>query len=165
MQISINVLTLVIQIVNFSVLFLVLKKVLYEPMVRAIGERQARIRKELDEAEAINREAQALKEQYDSKLRNVQQEAAGLVASANQEGERRKSVLVDEGRAEAHHLLEKGRTELSREQQQVLSDLRGRVVEISVDMATRLFRDTLTPEQHSALVAQFLKKAEKLNVG
>jgi len=164
MQFQVNVPTLVIQIVNFIILFFALKVVLYEPMLKAIAERKDKVKKELDEAESVNREAKALKEQYDVKLRGVQQEASEIVASANKEGERRKSDLVEEGRKEAHFLVEKGRTELVREQQQALGELRGRVVELSVEMATRLFRDALTPDQHRALVEQFLKRAGQLNV-
>jgi F-type H+-transporting ATPase subunit b len=165
MQISINIPTLVIQIINFMILLFALKAVLYGPMVRAISDRQGRIKKELDEAEALNREARALKENYETKIREAHNEAASIVAAANQEGERRKAELIEEGRREAGFLVEKGRTELTREQQQALSDLRGRVVELSVDMASRLFRDALTPDQHRALVEQFVRKAGQLNVG
>lgn len=165
MHISINVPTLLIQIVNFVILLVAMKAVLYQPMVKAISDRQGRIKKELDEAEALNREAKALKDQYEAKVREAHNEAASIVASANQEGERRKSELIEEGRREAAFLVEKGRTELIREQQQALGDLRSRVVDLSVDMASRLFRDAVTPEQHRALVDSFLEKARKLNVG
>lgn len=165
MHISINVPTLVLQVVNFLILLFALKLVLYEPMVKAIGDRQGRIKRELDEAEAINRQATDLKQQYEAKLRDAHNEAASIIAAANQEGERRKAELGEEGRREAAFLVEKGRTELTREQQQAVGDLRGRVVELSVDMASRLFRDALTPEQHRALVEQFLKKAGQLHVG
>lgn len=165
MEFQVNVYTLLIQVINFIILFYALKSVLYEPMLKAIGERQGRIKVELDEAESVNREAVALKQQYDTKLKSVQQEGAEIIASANKEGERRKAELLEEARKEAQFLVEKGRTELTREQQQALSDLRGRVVDLSVEMASRLFRDTLTPDHHRALVEQFVKKAGQLNVG
>ena len=165
MHISINVPTLVIQIVNFIILLVALKAVLYHPMVKAISDRQGRIKKELDEAEALNREAKALKEQYEVKMREAHSEAASIVAAANQEGERWKAEIIEEARREAAFLVEKGRTELTREQQQALTDLRTRVVDLSVDMASRLFRDAVTPDQHRALVDKFLEKARTLHVG
>lgn len=165
MTIQINFWTLVLQIVNFAILLVALKAVLYEPMVRAIGDRQARIKKELDEAESLNRQARELKAQYEAKLKEAHQEAAGIIAAAHQEAERKKTELLEEGRREAHFLVEKGRNELQREQQQAMSDLRGRVVGLSVEMAGRLFRDALSPEQHRALIETFVKKADQIHVG
>ncbi|NDD28398.1 MAG: ATP synthase F0 subunit B [Proteobacteria bacterium] len=165
MHISVNVPTLVIQLINFMILLVALKAVLYHPMVKAISDRQGRIKKELDEAEALNREAKALKDQYETKLREAHTEAAGIVAAANSEGERRKAELIEEGRREAAFLLEKGRTDLNREQQQAMGALREQVVDLSVDMASRLFRDAVSPDQHVSLVNKFLEKARTLNVG
>lgn len=165
MDLSVNVPTLVIQIINFMILLVALKMVLYEPMVTAITEREKRIRKNLDDAEAVNRQALALKQDYEAKLQDARQEAAGIVGQATREGERIKGERVEAGRHEAQLLMEKGRQEIEREREGAMTDVRGRVVDLSVQMATHLLRDSLDSDLQTRLVQQFVKKAEGLHVG
>jgi len=165
MEMTINIPTLVVQIANFLILLVVLKMVLYEPMVAAIQEREGRIKRALDDAESINAEALSLKEQYETKLRAAQSEAARVVQNATQEGERLKSELVTEGHGEKQRIIDKGHQEVAYERQQATAEIRGRVVNLSVDMAGQLLRDTLGPSEHRAIVEQFVKKAENIHVG
>lgn len=165
MELTVNIPTLLVQVANFIILWVVLDMVLYKPMVGAITERQSRITKAINEAEAINNEALTLKEQYEARMRDARQEAAAIVQAATQEGERVKSQLTAEGHQEKQRIIDKGQQEVQRERQQALSELRGRVVDLSVDMAGQLFRQTLGPDQHRQLVEQFLKKADQIHVG
>lgn len=165
MEMSFNVPTLVVQVANFLILLVVLKMVLYEPMVAAITEREARIKRALDDAESINAEALSLKSQYESRLKEAQSEAGRIVQTATQEGERLKSELVTEGHSEKQRIIDKGHQEVAYERQQAMSEIRGRVVNLSVDMASQLLKDTLGPSEHRAIVEQFVKKAETIHAG
>ncbi len=160
-----NVPTLVVQVANFMILLVVLKMVLYEPMVAAITEREARVKKTLDDADAVNAEARSLKEQYEAKLRDARGEATAILQQATAEGERLKGALVAEGQAEKQRIIDKGHQEVARDRTEAEVQLRGRVVTLSVDMASQLFKDTLEPEQHRLLIDQFLKKAGRAHAG
>ncbi|MBM3463126.1 MAG: F0F1 ATP synthase subunit B [Armatimonadetes bacterium] len=165
MEMSFNVPTLVIQIANFLILWIALDMVLYKPMLGAIAERQEKIKKAIDEAEAVNREALSLKEQYDAKLKEARQEAASIVNAAAVEGQALKSQLVAEGNEDKQRIIEKGHSEVSRERQEALSEVKGRVVNLSVDLASQLFKDALGPDQHRALVSEFARKASQIHAG
>lgn len=165
MQISINVPTLIVEIINFLVLLAVLKVVLFGPLTRSIEEREAKIKGQLDEAEALNAAATSLKAEYEQKLREARQEAEQILATATKEGERLKSQLVTEGNQEKQRIIDKGHSEVARERQEAMASVRGMAVGLSVDMATQLFKDTLGPEHHRALVEQFVAKAEKIHAG
>lgn len=165
MELTFNLPTFLVQLLNFFILLTALKMILYEPMLKAISDRQAKVQGTLSEAESVNAQAQSLKKEYEAKLAAAQQEASAIVQQATQNGEKQRTEIIDEAKQEAQHLLEKGRTELSRERQQALAEIQGRVVNLSVDMAARLFKESLTADQHKKLVDSFVKKAEKIRVG
>jgi F-type H+-transporting ATPase subunit b len=165
MQISINVPTLIVEIVNFLILLSVLKVVLFGPLTRTIEEREAKIKGQLDEAEALNAAATSLKAEYEQKLRDARQEAEQIISSATKEAERIKFELVADGNREKQRLIDKGHNEVAREQQEAMAQIRSRVVGLSVDMATQLFKEALSPEQHRALVESFTVKAEQIHAG
>jgi F-type H+-transporting ATPase subunit b len=162
---EVNGITLIVQVINFFVLLIVLKSVLYEPMVKAVGERKAAVAKMLAEAESLNAEARKLQSEYEKKLASSKEEALQIVATATAEAERQRTQIVEDAKAEAQRILDKARGEIERERATAMGDVRGRVVELSVEMASQLFRDTLTPDQHQKLVQQFNSKAATLHVG
>lgn len=165
MELSVNGPTLVIQILNFLILLVALRTSLYEPMVAAIGEREKRVRKNLDDAEAVNRQALALKEEYQAKVQSAHQEAAGIVAQATRDAEHAKGEQLEAARREAALIVEQGRLEVARERDAASAEVRGRVVDLSVQMATHLLRDSVDANLQKSLVEQFVKKAERIHVG
>lgn len=165
MQISINVPTLVIEVLNFIVLMTVLKAVLFGPLKRTLEERENKIKGQLDEAASLNAQAAALKAEYEQHLRDARQEAEQILAGATKEAERIKQDLVAEGNQEKQRLIDKGHSEVAREHQEAMAQIRGRVVGLSVDMASQLFKEALTPEQHRSLVESFVAKAEQIHAG
>src|SRR5437763_10619184 len=92
-------LTVIVQIINFYILFnFVLKPLLFKPLQTAMAESEAIARKSLDEAEAVTREAKALKADYEKKLKDAHAEAQSIISASQKEGDQMKSQLVEEGR-------------------------------------------------------------------
>ena len=60
--------TFILEIVNFLILIWILKRFLYRPVLEIIARRRERVEKTLADAEAINAEAHALQEKYQSRL-------------------------------------------------------------------------------------------------
>jgi len=72
--------TFLIEILNFVVLVWILTRFLYQPVVRAIADRQEAIRRELQRAEELKKQSNALAEQYENRLADWEAEKARLRA-------------------------------------------------------------------------------------
>lgn len=70
--------TFALEILNFLVLVWILKRFFYQPVLAMLDARQARIRNELAKAGQAQREGEALKQQYDQRLADWQQEREQL---------------------------------------------------------------------------------------
>jgi len=85
--VNIDLFTLVAQIVNFLILLVALKLLLYGRIVRVMDEREERIAARLNEAEQREQQAEGEKASYQEKRREVEQEREAILAEARDEAD------------------------------------------------------------------------------
>jgi len=68
--------TIALQIINFLVLVWLLKRFLYQPVLKVIAERQQSIEQALNDAQAAENHAEELRQEYELKLATLQQQHA-----------------------------------------------------------------------------------------
>jgi len=66
--------TFILEIINFLILVWILKYFLYKPVLKIIEQRKAGIRNDLDEAQSLRDESHLLKQQYENRQQEWQQE-------------------------------------------------------------------------------------------
>jgi F-type H+-transporting ATPase subunit b len=98
--VELNWSTFVLEIVNFVVLVFILKRFLYRPVLDVIAQRRKAVEVRLQEAHHVQEEAEALKNQYDARLtqwQNEQQAAKDALArEIDDERTRRLAELASE---------------------------------------------------------------------
>ena len=66
--ISINIWQILISLCNLLILFLVLKKFLYKPVMKVMAERQSKIDTQINDAKQDRTAAEAMRAEYEEKL-------------------------------------------------------------------------------------------------
>ena len=137
-MLSINVSELIWTIVNFFLLYFLLRHFLYNPVVRFLDARQAR----LDEAEGQEAAARAAleaseKQVEDDKALRREEAAAILSASQREDAERSRRALT-EAQAEAARAMESGEENLRSEQEKERAALASETDELAALLAGQL---------------------------
>ena len=137
-MLSINVSELIWTIVNFFLLYFLLKRFLYTPVVRFLDARQAR----LDEAEKKEAEARAAADEIDRQIEEQKalrrEEAAEILAEAQKadaEQSRQSFAVAKEAAARA---LEDANASLRAEQERERASLASDTPELAAMLAERL---------------------------
>ena len=86
--------TFILEIVNFLVLVWILKRFLYKPILQAIGQRKALIEKNLADAEARQVVAEVLKQQFQKRLTDWENEKEKLRTEVLEEMAARRAHLL-----------------------------------------------------------------------
>lgn len=126
-------------------------------IAKALDERAAGIRRELDEARRLREEAQALLADYEKKHRNAAEEAQGIVDMARREAE---AIAADmrtnlkETLARRTRLAEE---KIARAEAQAVNDVRAAAVERAIAAAERLLREKAAGAGGAALVDQSIR--------
>jgi F-type H+-transporting ATPase subunit b len=163
---GINVGFLVVQIINFGIVFAVLSAWVYKPLVGLLDKRRETIAKGLEDAR-IATEARANAEKEAEKLLG---EARSKAAQEAREIAVRAEQQAKEIRAAAEAVASKARetalAEVEQERARILSDLRGQVAILAVAAAQKLIGETLDAKKQHALIDEFFSgvKAGKVTV-
>jgi len=161
--VELNMFDLIWAIINFLVILAILYRLFYKPVLRFMDSRRDEIARNISEAEEARTEAAALLNEYREKLAGAEQEAQEIVARATKAGEEARLNLLEAGRDEAATLLEKARAEIQQERDEALRALRQEVATLAVMAAEKILARTVTKEDHTRLVEQFLNEVGEVH--
>ena len=80
--------TIFFTILNLLVLYFILRKLLFGRINAVLEQRAKLVQEEISSAEAKHQQAQALRDEYEGRLTDARQEAAKIVAEAQNRGQR-----------------------------------------------------------------------------
>lgn len=165
-KIGINPTSLVAQIINFGVLFFLLSKLLYKPVLRLLEERAEKISQGLKAAEESLREKEKLETQKKEEMKKTQREMARILSQTKDEAKSMSESIILKAREEAKKEAVKEYEQLEqrlREEEKLLKD---RVSKMVVELTKKTLADTLNQDQatQKKIFSAQLKKLKKIPV-
>ena len=156
---GINPSLLIAFVVNFIILFVILRLVAYKPIVKMLNERQAKIKESMDQAEKIRQETARSEEEIKAHIEKARKKGQAVIAQAAQIGERIKEEAKDSARQEAESLIAKARTEIKLERDKTVDDLRAEFADIAILAAEKVIKETVDKKKHRKLIDEVLKES------
>lgn len=148
---------LIAQLFNFFILFLVLRRFLFKPMVNMLETRKQRIADGLQAAEMARREAEAERAQLQSQIDAERREAMERVAAASKRGETLAAEIESSARQDALKILEDARTEAARERERIIAEAQDQIAELAMLAAEKVLgRELSSRDAQRAFVNEFL---------
>jgi F-type H+-transporting ATPase subunit b len=158
-DLGVNIPTLVAQIVNFTVLILLLRLFAYKPILGMLDERKRKIAEGLAAADqGREREVEANKaaqEQIDTARR----EGQAIVQQAQQVGQRLQEEARQAAQTQADALLERARTEIQMERDNAITSLRREFAELAISAAEKVIGQSLDRSAHQRLINEALAES------
>ncbi len=105
-------LTIVVQAINFLLLVFVLKRVLWEPLMRHMDRRDGLIAGRKEEIEKVQAESQKMREEHSTRIRAARKEGIKLRDDLIRDGRVERLRLIDEAMDEAEGVVSEGEKEL-----------------------------------------------------
>jgi F-type H+-transporting ATPase subunit b len=150
--------SLIVQAINFVILLLILKRILYKPFLAKMEERTQAIQKSLDEAQAARAQATRQQEENEARLRAAHAEAAAIRAQALKEAAEEQKRLVESARAESQRLVDTAKAQMDADVRRAREELRREVADLATAVAEKLMRRSLRDEDHRRIVAEAITK-------
>ena len=146
-------------VVNVLVLFLLLRKFLYRPVMNIIAERQKQVDDALAAAETSKSEAAAALNAAQDKLRNVDDEAAARRKAYEQQAEKEKQQLLADAQKQADAIVAEGKAAAEAERQHKLREADAQTTALARAMCEKLLERNLTAQDDARLLDDLLEKA------
>lgn len=150
---------ILVSIVQFLILYWLLRRFLWGPVTDALDARARRIREGLDMAEAAKVEREKMKQEVEQLLAKARAEAGELAERTTKAAEAAAAQVRAEAQSEAERIRERGRTDAKALHDQALAQLRGEVAVMVVAAASKILGREVTAEQHRALIERSLDEA------
>jgi len=159
---GINMPTLLAQIVNVVILLVVLYFVAYKPVMRMLDERSKRIKDSMEQANAIKEQAARTEGEVKKQLETANKEGQKRIAEAVQAGEGIREKSRQGARQEAEALITRARSDIQRERDGAISELRKEVADLTIMAAEKVIDRSLDKKAHRELINKVLKESDAL---
>ena len=113
--------TFIITIINITILFLILRKLLFKPVTKFMADRTKRVQDTIDLARKDKEDAAKLLAEYESKLKNAESEARDILKTARENAERQAQLIIAEGKQEALDTVNTALKQIETERQAALT--------------------------------------------
>lgn len=144
----------------FLTLLFLLKKFAWGPLLAALDERQAGIRKSLDDADTARRELAEVQAKASALIGQARTEADAILSEARTDGARIRQELRETAQKEAETITRNAQQQIQLERDRAVSEIRQQAVELSVMIASKLIRRNLTREDNEALIEDALQQVD-----
>jgi F-type H+-transporting ATPase subunit b len=153
---GVDLFKLAFQIINFLLVLYLLNRFVFKRVLALIDERQARIAKGLEQAEAAARDRELARAEREAALDEARSEAQAMISRATKIAEDSRAEIVAAARAEAEKVTARARDEITAEKEKALAELRAHVADLALDAAGKLVRAEMSGPTQRRLVEEFL---------
>lgn len=149
---------LAFQIINTIVLFLILKKLLFKPVMSIIEAREKDIQSNLTAGEKAKTEGIALKNEYETKINTAKLEGQEIVKQATLRAEEKSTEIIATAKQEAVSLKEKATKDVEQERQKVMNEIKDDISDIALLAASKVIEKDIDKSKHKDLIDNFIKE-------
>ncbi|MDR0644759.1 MAG: F0F1 ATP synthase subunit B [Treponema sp.] len=152
--------TFAITIVNFVILFFILRAILFKPVTKFMEDRTARIRNDIDTAEKDKAAAKVLLEQYADKLKTAHEEAEVIVRQAQEQADALSAMRLEETKREIETLIANARRQIEAERKAAVLIVKAEAARLVIMATSRLLQREVNAEDSRRLADRIVEELE-----
>ena len=145
--------------VNLIVFFLILKKLLFQPVMGMIEKREQMISGQIEDAEQKNTQAGLLKEKYEAELKNANQEAAMIVKTAKERGKEEYEKILRDAGAEASKIIADASKTIETERDKAVQGIQNEIAQVAIAAASKVIQENVDQASNEKILDDFLREA------
>nr|WP_243167384.1 MULTISPECIES: F0F1 ATP synthase subunit B [Anaerostipes] len=145
--------------VNLIVFFIILKKLLFQPVMGMIEKREQMISGQIEDAEQKNTQAGLLKERYEAELKNANQEAARIVKTAKERGKEEYEKILRDADAEASKIIADARKTIETEREKAVQGIQNEIAQVAIAAASKVIQENVDQASNEKILDDFLREA------
>ena len=156
---GINLPGLITQIVSFIILFFILSKLLYKPLVSLLDQRAEKIKDGLEAAERAKEEAARSEESIQGQLIEARSEGQRQIVQARETAEKFREEEMEKAREDIEAERTRAQGNIQRERDAAIEDLRREFAGLAISAAEKVVRSSLDEDGHRELIDSVLEES------
>ena len=154
--VGVNFWTMIFAWCNLLILYLFLRKLLFKPVKNMIDSRQKEIDDMYSNAESSERDAAALKAEYEKKMELADEESAEMLKTAQRKAQLREEEILREANEQAARTLERAEEQIELEKRRIINEAKNEVSDMAVGIAAAIIERDVSIDEHKNLIDSFI---------
>jgi F-type H+-transporting ATPase subunit b len=157
-----GVITAITTLVIFVVLVAVLGKFAWGPIAKGLQDREDKIRKDIDQAEAARKSAEDALKEYQAKLASAQAEMRKMLDQAAKDAEGVAAGIKVKAQQESEEIKERALKDIDASKNAALSEIHDHAATLATNVAEKILRRQINENDQKALVQSSLEQLQSL---
>ncbi|AXY77299.1 ATP synthase F0 subunit B [Paraflavitalea soli] len=150
-------------LIAFIVVFLLLKKFAWKPILKSLKERETGIAESLASAEKVKAEMAQLKNENEALLAKAREERAQLLKEARDTKDRIINEAKEQAKVEANKIIVDAQTAIQHQKMAALTEVKNQVGHLVIEVAEKVLRRELSGKAEQESFIKQLTNEVKLN--
>lgn len=154
---------LIIQVFNFLILLLILKKWIYKPFLKFLDDRAAKIHESLKASETMRNELKDFEAKKETELLSLKEKSQTILENVRREALEEKKKTIEMTTNEAKSIMEAARSQIETDRKKSLKDIQKEVSILALEISKKIFSE-LDVEKARTLIDHSLQEDPKNNL-
>lgn len=160
-----NIPSLIVFLVNFSLLLGLLYLFAYKPILRLLDQRSERIRESLEAADKAREEAAQSEVRIQEQLQEARREGQRLLDQARGLAEKYREDEMAKARQEAEAFIARARQDIQQERDGAIEEVKSHFATLAIQAAERVIGQSLDADAHRDLIGKVLEEGQQIGRG
>jgi F-type H+-transporting ATPase subunit b len=154
---------LIFAVVNLLILVILLGYLLRKPVKDFFASRAALIKQDIEESQNLRDCATEKFQEYSQRLKNIEAEMEALTVELKRAGELERNRIVQAAHERVTSMKETSERVMAQELIRAKEELKRDAVVLAAELAEKLVRENMTPEDQKRIVKQYMDRMEHLS--
>ena len=141
---------------NLLIIYLFLRKLLFNPVKNMIDSRQKEVDDMFKNAEDSLESAENMKAEYEKKLGAANEESEEILKNAVRRAQLKEEEILRDADAKAARTLERAEEEIEMEKKRAINEVKNEVSELAIGIATAVLERDVKADEHAKLIDDFI---------
>jgi len=150
-KLGIDVKLLLAQVVNFFILFFILLKLVYKPILNLLEKRKSMIEKTVSDSKKIEERLSALESEKGKILSDASNEAMRVLETSRKQSQEENAKMIEEAKEEIAQAYEKHKEHLKSDKEALLRQIKSEVSELVILSSEKLIKKNFSSDDQKRL--------------
>ncbi|MDQ1284421.1 MAG: F-type H+-transporting ATPase subunit b [Patescibacteria group bacterium] len=148
---------LIAQVVNFTIVLLVLYKFAYGPILKTLNDRTKKIEKGLKDSEDAGKKLAEITEKEKEVLAKAKKEAQGIIKKSEEEAKKNAENLVMEAKIQTQKIAVEAKKQIEQEKDKMMAEIKSEVAELVVAAAGKILGEKIDSGKDKELIERSMQ--------
>ncbi|MBC8283255.1 MAG: F0F1 ATP synthase subunit B [Nitrospinae bacterium] len=145
-------------VISFAILFFMLKKFAFPPILEALENREKKIRGDIEESERLKQDVLKIKTDLEEKLKEAHGKAETIVQLAQDEAKKLQEKTVQETEAKVKQVQREAEHEIQSSRNKLLQEIRSYTAALTIASTEKFLKKTLDDSDKKRLVDESIEQ-------